>query len=327
MSEEYLWDRSGEPDPEIEKLEGLLSPFRYQGGQPPVQQPKPTSRHRWWALAAAAVLAIGVWQVTRVAPTPALKTTWQAVRTAGSPRVNGQAVGDPADVYTGQRIETDASSRVEIRSDFVGQVELEPNSEMVVKESRENRQLLSLRRGVLHALIWAPPSEFAVDTPSVRAVDLGCAYTLETETNGNGLITVQRGWVAFDHEHSESFIPAEAACRVYARRGPGVPWFQDATAALRDGLHRWEERRSADALQAVLSAARPRDALTLWHLLSRVPAGEKNVVFDRLASVVKLPADVKRDAVIAGEKQSMDLCWDALQLGDTSWWRTWKRAW
>jgi len=332
MSDEYLWDRSGEPDPEIERLEKLLSPLRYQGSHQPTarQQPSPRQKpapRRWWAVAAAAVLAIGVWQVARVLRTPAEKTSWQAVRKAGSPRVNGRAVGEPADIYMGQRIETDATSRVEVRSELIGQVELEPNSEMYVKESRESRELMSLRHGVLHALIWAPPSQFAVDTPSVRAVDLGCAYTLETQTDGNGLITVQLGWVAFDHAHSESFIPAEAACRVYPRRGPGVPWFQDATAELRDGLQRWERTPAPDALNAVLSAARPRDALTLWHLLSRVPSAERGMVFDRFAGVVKVPAEVQRGAVIAGDRHALDLCWDALELGDTSWWRTWKRAW
>lgn len=325
MSDEYLWDRSGQPDPEIEHLEKLLSPFRYEDRQAGRQKRAP--HRRWWAAAAAAVVAIGAWQVMHVVRTPAEKTSWQAVRMEGSPRVNGRTVGEPADVYTGQRIETDATSRVEVRSDFIGEVQLDPNSEMYVKESRENRQLFTLRHGVLHALIWAPPSQFAVDTPSVRAIDLGCAYTLETQPDGNGLITVQRGWVAFDHQRSESFIPADAACRVYARRGPGVPWFQDATAELREGLERWEKKPESGALNAVLGAARPRDALTLWHLLSRVPAGERGLVFDRFSRVVKLPAEVQRAEVIAGDAHALDLCWNSLDLGDTSWWRTWKRAW
>ena len=30
MTDRYLFDRSGEPDPEIERLERLLRPFRYE---------------------------------------------------------------------------------------------------------------------------------------------------------------------------------------------------------------------------------------------------------------------------------------------------------
>jgi ferric-dicitrate binding protein FerR (iron transport regulator) len=321
MSEEYLWDRSGQPDPEIERLEKLLAPLRYQ------EHRYPPRHYRWWALAAAAVLAICVYLGLNPLRTAPEKTSWQAVRTEGSPRVNGLAFSGAADIYTGQRIETDATSRVEVRSDFVGQVSLDPNSELYVKESREARQLLVLRHGVLHALIWAPPSHFAVDTPAARAIDLGCAYTLETQSGGDGLITVQSGWVAFDHDHHESFIPAEAACRIHARQGPGIPWFQDAPPDFRANLLRFEDTGSTSALQATLTAARPHDALTLWHLLSRVPVTQRGMVFDRFAGLVKLPVEVQRSAVIASDTQTLDRCWDALQLGDTSWWRTWKRSW
>ena len=315
MNEDYLWDRSGEPDPEIERLEKLLSPFRYPE--------RPARRWRPFVLAAvgtlaAASVAIAVWMHQG-----AMKTSWQAVRM----QANGEAVGAPTDIYTGQRIQTDATSRVQVRSDMVGQVDLDPNSELYVKESRETRHIMSLHRGTLHALIWAPPSQFAVDTPSVRAVDLGCAYTLETQPDGDGLITVQRGWVAFDTSHKESFIPAQAACRVYAQRGPGIPWFEDAGPAFRSALQKWEQQPGEGSLETILESARPRDGLTLWHLLTRVQPGERGEVYDRLKALVRLPAEARKESVVAGSRPALDLCWNALDLGDTSWWRTWKQAW
>ena len=30
MNDDYLWDKSGEPDPEIQELEEILAPLRYQ---------------------------------------------------------------------------------------------------------------------------------------------------------------------------------------------------------------------------------------------------------------------------------------------------------
>jgi hypothetical protein len=318
MSDRYLWDRSGKPDPEVERLEKLLAPFALE----PQRQANVRGRDwRWLAVAAAVIVIAGaaLWAWRRDA-VRAEKTSWQAVRLT-----DGQA-GSTSAVFTGQKIATDAQSRVELRSDSVGQVQLEPGSELVVRESSARRQLLSLRRGRLHALIWAPPSHFAVDTPGVRAVDLGCAYTLETKSNGDGLITVQSGWVAFDHKRQESFIPAGAACRVSGKRGPGVPWFDDAPESLRGALRDWEAGSGDAALRAVLSSARSRDAITLWHLLSRVRGAERAAVFDRFAQLTKVAA-VDRQAVLSGDRRALDLCWNALELGDTSWWRTWKQVW
>ena len=134
-----------------------------------------------------------------------------------------------------------------------------------------------MARGVVHALIWAPPGQFVIDTPSSRAVDLGCAYTLEVRPDGSGLIEVTGGWVAFEHGGRESFVPAGARCATRPGVGPGTPYLTDAPPALVAALTVLDtgtasEQAQAAALSHVLSDARPDDAVTLWHLLARVPA-------------------------------------------------------
>ncbi|HET9531196.1 MAG TPA: hypothetical protein VFQ92_12640 [Blastocatellia bacterium] len=63
MSDDYLWDGSGEPDPEIEKLERLLGKYRYQ--PKPVAMPVRPRRFfdRRLAVAAAIILVAlaGIW--------------------------------------------------------------------------------------------------------------------------------------------------------------------------------------------------------------------------------------------------------------------------
>ncbi|HEY9141450.1 MAG TPA: hypothetical protein VIN93_11190, partial [Bryobacteraceae bacterium] len=57
MREDYLWDRSGPPDPEIERIEGELGSLRYRFDRslPGVRQ-RPV-RGRLLAAAAAVLLA------------------------------------------------------------------------------------------------------------------------------------------------------------------------------------------------------------------------------------------------------------------------------
>lgn len=54
MNEDYLWDKSGEPDPEIQELEQILAPLRYQ--------PKPfvVPRRNYMPLAIAATLLLAL---------------------------------------------------------------------------------------------------------------------------------------------------------------------------------------------------------------------------------------------------------------------------
>ena len=63
MNEDYLWDKSGEPDPEIQELEQILAPLRYQ----PMPLELPVVRRRNYiplAIAATLLIALlitGVW--------------------------------------------------------------------------------------------------------------------------------------------------------------------------------------------------------------------------------------------------------------------------
>jgi hypothetical protein len=151
-------------------------------------------------------------------------------------------------------------------------------------------------------------------------VDLGCEYTLDVNPSGDGLLKVSMGWVAFEFHGRESFIPEGAECATSRLRGPGLPFYSDAPEALRLAVARGDAG-------AILAAARPRDALTLWHLLTRVPAAERAPVYDRFAQLVELPREVSREAVLRGDPKMIDLCWNALNLENTGWWRGWERRW
>ena len=300
MNDDYLWDRSGAPDPEVERLERVLAPLRYQHRAPFA----PRSRRTSWAVAAA-VVGVAAALVLMVAP-PAQDTAWQV---AGAKLRKGQVLRTGSDAVT-------------LEAESVGRVDLAPHS--VLKASAEKK--LTLRSGELHAFIWAPAREFVVDTPSARAVDLGCEYTLNVDGKGDGLLRVKLGWVAFQVGDREAFIPAGAQCATRRKGGPGIPYFEDAPSELKDSVAAYE-RGDRTALGGMLAAARPHDGLTLWHLLTQVPEHDRGAVFDRFRALVQVPAGVTREGVMRRDAQMIDQCWNALELENTGWWRGWERKW
>jgi len=179
-----------------------------------------------------------------------------------------------------------------------------------------------LRKGEIRARFWAPPKQFFVETPSAMATDMGCAYTLKVDENGASLLHVSHGWVSFDLGGRESFVPEGASCMTRPGVGPGTPYYEDASEALRAALERFDfSAGGASALAIVLAEARRRDALTLWHLLGRTTDADRGNVYDRLASLVEVPEGVTREAVVAGDKRVLQLWWDELGLAEAAWWR------
>lgn len=279
-------------------------------------------------MATLLVLSLGgVWLYLRLSP-----SAWDVKMLEGYAKVGSQRIGEQGKLAVGQYLETDHASRAQISVGKIGQVEVAPNTRLRLDETRPNDHRLTLERGKLSALIVAPPRAFSVATPSAVAVDLGCAYTLEVDDSGAGFLRVTFGWVAFEVAGRESFIPRYAACRTQPGTGPGTPYYENASAAFRDALYKLdfeklsiEERNTA--LTTVLAEARKDDALTLWHLLTRVTDAERGRVYEALAALVPPPNGITREGVLRGDQRMLDRWWDELGLSDTSWWRKWKGAW
>jgi hypothetical protein len=324
MNEDYLWDRTGNPDDEVVRLERLLGQLRWREARTYVTPVTRPVAAKWWALAAAAILVTGV--VTAVTIHLHLIGGTNATGRLTSWQLSFADRKSTA-VRTGQTIDTSDAVSATIKSEFVGEIDVERDSRIRVLSAHDDQQRFALDHGVIHALIWAPPSTFVVDTPSAKTVDLGCQYTLRVALDGTGFLTVEIGWVAFQWHQVESFIPAGAACTTRPRYGPETPYFLDAPAGLTQALRRFDTAGDWDALAAALPLARQRDGLTLWHLLQRTKGAQRGEVFDRFAALVRLPPAVTREAILRGDQQAIDAGWNALELGPTTWWRVWKRHW
>jgi hypothetical protein len=235
---------------------------------------------------------------------------WNVARLGGLPRIDSQNIGETGKLAVGQWLETDASSRARIEVAAIGDVEIDPNSSVRLLETNSDEHRLELARGRLSAHISAPPKLFFVNTPSGVAEDLGCAYTLEVDNDGNSILHVTLGWVSLQLTDRESSVPAGAACAMKPGFGPGTPYFEDASEPFRDALLKFDftgnqdDRRSA--LATILSEARPHDAMTLWYLLVRVDPNDRASVYDRMTSLVTPPPDVTREGVLNLKAQMLN---------------------
>ena len=243
----------------------------------------------------------------------ASQPSWQVARLEGAPRIDSDQIGDRGRLGVGEWLETDAASRAEIAVANIGQVEVDPNTRVRLVATRATEHRLELARGTLHARIWAPPRLFFVNTPSAVAADLGCAYTLEVDDAGRGLLHVTAGYVALEDGARESVVPAGAACLTKPGAGPGTPFFEDAPDAYVAALARYDFAGDRAALDTLLDGARPRDTLTLWHLLSRANDTDRARVYERLAAIAPPPEGVTREGVLRLDRTMLDAWKDRLE--------------
>ena len=180
-------------------------------------------RRRWYwvPLAAAAVFAFLL--IAR-----AERSAWDVTALAGRPLIGTKRLAASGRLRVGDWLQTDDSSRALIAVGRIGQVEVRPDTrlQLVVAKTTEHR--LALAHGTIDAKVDAVPRLFFVETPAGTAIDLGCAYTLETDSLGKGLLHVTAGEVEFQTGSRSSRVPLGALMQIRPATGPGIPYVEDA---------------------------------------------------------------------------------------------------
>ena len=278
-----------------ERLETLLSVYRYRGAMPDFRSvirtvedsgPPLSGRPRaavphWPRLAAAAAVLIAIVAITQWPP----PNQWHT--TAIVPRV----------LHSGDVVTT-RDSQMQLRSRAVGIIDVGANTTLRLV----GRNRFELAAGMIHAKTTSPPGIFIVDTPRARATDLGCEYTLAVSPNGEGILRVSAGWVGLTREWDQSLVPqgAKAIIRSNGRLSP--PIFEDAPPPFQQAVIRGD-------LKGALPLARRRDALTLINLFRFANEEERLMIYDRLNTLVPAPPTVTRDALRYGSIRTVEPWW------------------
>ena len=259
----------------------------------------------------------------------AFAATWLLGERSGGPRwavglyVEGRT--DFRSLAVGEEVRTDASTRL-LATTNIGEVLVEPNTALALREASADRQVLSMQHGEIYARIVAPPRVFVVETPSVTAIDLGCEYRLDLDSTGTGMLEVVSGWVALEFDGREWFVPAGAGANFDGDAGPGAPVFGDAEEEFKSAAQAYREATRGDnpdaaaqALQQLLQLARTYDSLTLWHLALDAPQSHRAQIAEAFEAIGVLPDDYDKASFVEENPAALD--WLRLHLEETAWFR------
>lgn len=286
--EGYVWSGTGVPCREVSRFEAALRPYGYA-------EPK---KRRWglYGVIACAVVAFVLLGGVILLITRSGNDTahWSVITQRGVSH-------DTETLVLGGYMSSGPDEKGRIPVGDMGHVDLEPETRIGYLRADAEEHRLDLQHGTIQVHVAAPPPRFVVDTPAATVVGLGGAWTLQVAEDGSGLLQVHDGEVEIQGDGRPVRVPGSASCRIRPGEGPGVPWFEGAPEELID------VRLEDDApLTAAMTALRPEDTLTLWHLLPRVVDDDARLMIAvRLTELVSLPEDVSLDAVVALDEKAL----------------------
>src|SRR5689334_4919123 len=156
--DDYLWDRSGPPDPDALRLERLLSPLAHDAPLDETRLRRGRRRRPWIvagvaaAVAAAAALLLALWWPGRAAPVPsdsyacgAKASGFAFTARGGSVACGGERV--PAGVLPVGGVLDTGAHRAELAIANIGRAELGTQTRVRLERTGPERHQLFLERG------------------------------------------------------------------------------------------------------------------------------------------------------------------------------------
>lgn len=305
---DYLWDRAGEPDPELARLERVLAPLAHDAPLklPADVLPLAARRRRWPIIAGiATVAAAAAIAIIVLRPRGGAGCDRGAGFTfsADAAVTCDRGTGARGTLAVGGWIETGAgTARVQIAN--IGAVELQPRSRLALRDTGPSEHRLALEHGALHAKVAAPPRLFVVETPSATAIDLGCEYDLSVGADGTGTLSVTTGQVELAAPSGAIVVVAAGTTARFTAHGIGIPVRTGSAEVMVDAVAAFDPAKP-ETVEAILSAAGDGDQITLINLLALAGPYQRDAIFDALHALSPAPEDVMKDAIIAGDKDQL----------------------
>lgn len=306
-SDDYLWDRSGTPDPEVERLEKLLAPLAFDAPLDELRLRRKRSRAPWIGLAGvivavAALIALWVWPTRRGDSPCGGGVAGFAFSTIGDGQVACQEHAAARGVLpVGGTLDT-GTAEAELTIADIGSARLGPQTRVRLDVVSAKRHQLYLERGRLHALITTSvPELFAVDSAGANVVDLGCEYDLEVDERGAGIVRVKTGIVRLETEpHGIPVVtPAGAHTRLLPGRRSGIAIGNRATGEFAAAIHAYEDRGSPALARVLELATSASDALSVATIGWTRSGDDQRRALDRLAVISPAPQQLTVDEALA----------------------------
>lgn len=246
-------------------------------------------------------------------------TSWQVEKLSGFPMIESKLLIDKGRIKIGEKLTTDEQSSARLKVGSIGEIDIEPKTEIQISETESFEYNLILHKGKLSARTWAPPKLFSIKTPSSNIKDLGCLYYISVDKNLTTLLSVKSGWVLMENGIKKSILPAGTSCYSDTAKGIGTPFSDSASETFKQALHKIDfENANPNEFEVVIQESRREDLISLFHLILRGDKLVREKVFNRIAELSIIPSQVTKESIVNGDKEMLGRLWTALNLGGIS---------
>lgn len=244
---------------------------------------------------------------------------WSVEKISGFPVIESRVLTDQGIIKVSERLVTDSESRARIIVGGIGEINIEPLSEIQIIETESSEYKLLLTKGKISVITLLAPKLFSIETPSATIKDFGSMYYVTVNNNSSTSLSVKSGWAKMENNNRRALLSSGTTCFSAPSIGPGIPVAKDATDLFKESLHKLDFENGGDAeLTILLSESRQEDLISLFHLLKQLNPESYGKIYDRISWLFKIPQRITREGIVNGDADMLARLWTELGAGSIS---------
>lgn len=246
-------------------------------------------------------------------------TYWSVENISGYPVIESRVLAGNGIIKSGEKLFTNSESRARLKLGDIGEIDIEPLSEVQFIETETSEHKLILSRGQITFRTWDMPKLFSINTPSSDIKDFKATYTVNVSAESSTKVQVNSGYVMLSDQNRKSLLIAGTTCISKMQKGPGTPYASSASNSFIYLLNKIDfEADGLNNLDLLLSESRKEDIISLFYLLRQNDSIVRGKIFDRIIFLSDMPQKITREEIMNGDKDLMARLWIQLGLGSIS---------
>jgi|GEM_PF-2777700 len=219
--------------------------------------------------------------------------SWEVISLAGKPSIKGNmrnvSIETSTSLDANEYLSTDNSSRAVIKIERTGEVYLNPNSS--VKKCNGSADIIFLG-GEVQVVKPKGTEPLKAEIHSVKIEDYKNG-NYSAEINKNGAMVYSTGSsLKLSSAGREVYLIPGHVIEIKPGGKLGIPYYQDASPEFVDALNNFVFDNKNDRLNAILVLSERNDALSLFNVIPLVDNAEREMVINKLHSLINIPADI-----------------------------------
>ncbi len=219
---------------------------------------------------------------------------WEVVNLSGSPSIKGSSrnivVEKSSILEDDDLLSTNQNSKAVIKIPDVGEIYLNPNSKL--KRNGGDGEIAVTSGGVDVVKKKGSKKSFPVQIFSAIIEDYNAgSYSIKVNDDSAIVYSMTASLLISSGDREVHLIP-EYMCEINQKSQIGIPYSISASEEFVNAVNDFSLQANEERLNIILLQSEKKDALTLFNILPMVEKGSRDIVINKLHSLVRIPKDV-----------------------------------